>query len=420
MRQANAGAAASSPISSPPSWVHPTTPTTSQPIEWAFIELSPASPSVDDHVSSLHPPVFFWAWGEHHASALTSYYTLNPACGESKISLSEFGKPTLSGTLTWSLPGASVLQPLDNHAPALLQNPLPASAWASLSTTQGPNKSAVLPPFSLSFSGMVQVPYMREVVEHYMLKSKDAAGNTIESCQTSYSSTLVTFSLPVHSARHYGVEHGEPLFIKLRPADREQLSPSSGFWRADLTNRLPFSSLLALDGAHISSTRYARYSMLKDEVGFWSIGRQENAGNFTNLFLEPSELDAQGRAFAYQYSQQMRYPFPLGLSNLTLEWSDDFGDKWSASFQLLTRAPSGIAGAEAKNATAVLEDERAPAASAQSSTYPGLIRVFLPSSDSWRGAQADYFQPSSLAPAAGGLLMVGAGLWLVFYLRQKV
>ncbi len=439
MRQANAGSAASSPLSSPPSWVHPVAPTTSQPIEWAFIELSPASPSVDGRVSSLHPPVFFWTWGESHAPFVVSYYTLDSSCGQSKISLSEFGKPALSGTLTWSLPGASVVQPIDDHAPALLQNPLPASAWASLSTTEGQNKSAILPPFSISFSGTVQVPYMKEVEEHYLVKSADAAGNAIESCQSSRSSALVTFALPVHSARAYGVEHGEPLFLKLRPADREQLSLSSGFWRADLSSRLPFSSVLALNGIPISSTRYAHYSMLKDEVGFWSISRQENdtsewpnkpndsmsfspsiSTNFSHLFLSPSELDSQGRAFAYQYSQQMLYPFPLGRSNLTLEWSDDFNDKWNASFPLLTRAPSGIAGAVAENATAILADERAHAASLQSSPYRGLIRVLLSNSNSWRGAQADYFQPSSLAPAAGGLLMLGAGLLLMFYLRQKV
>jgi hypothetical protein len=79
----------------------------------------------------------------------------------------------------------------------------------------------------------------------------------------------------------------------------------------------------------------------------------------------------------------------------------------------------------AENASAILADGRIAGAQAlddpktSSSTYPGLIRVFLPSSDFWRNAQADYFQPAMLAPAAGGLLMIVVGAWLVLYLRQK-
>ncbi|VVB57121.1 Uncharacterised protein [uncultured archaeon] len=447
MRQANAGAVALSPVSTPPDWVHPMKPTVDQPIEWAFVELSPASPSVEDRVSNLHVPVFFWMWGERHASTLSDTYVIDPECGASTISISEFGAPRVEGTLVWSLAGQSASQSFDSHSAQPVQSPLPNSSWQNLNTTQGENGSAILPPLLISMQGRVVVPYMQEREEHYLVTYTDSHGNTVSHCETNFVSQLVDYSLSVGSQRAYGVEHGEPLFLKLRPADREQLSPSSIFERADISNRRPYESDLALGSAPISSSRYAHYALEKDSAGFWSITRKEITGadtqwkpappgsrapnsnaplfppslsvNSTDRFLQPAELDAANRSYAYQYFQGLHYPFPLGPSTLVLRWSDDFMDNWSASFPLLTHAPAAIVGVEASNARAQIADVRAAAPPANAQNQTGLLQASLPVSQNWRDTSASFFPPGLLPLGIGTIFIAALGLWLALRLRGK-
>ncbi len=415
------------------------TPTVYQPIEWAFIELSPASPSVNNRVSSLHPPVFFWVWGESHASTLTKTYTIDSQCGDSHISISEFGTHRIEGTLSWSLAGESRTQSLDAHSPQPLSNPLSNSTWKNLSTTPGPNTTANLPPFSISFQGQVVMPYMQEVEEHYLVTYTDSKGNTISHCETAHSSKIVEFALPVGSRRTYGVEHGEPLFLKLRPADKEQLSLASGFERVDISNRLPYDSNIFINSTSISSSRYAHYQMLKDEAGFWSINRTEGADtqwtnapatpfppsmfiNYSNAFLLPVELDAANRSFAYQYFHDMKYPFPLGDAHLNLKWTDDFMDNWSADYDLLTHAPVAVTGTHAEAAGVAAADERLAAPAIQSSSTSrfatGLVKLALPSSSNWRETSAIFFNPVLLPLGIGIIGLAGLGFYVMMRMRK--
>lgn len=441
----NMGVAESSPLSTPPSWVHPTKPSVFQPIEWAFIELSPASPSVGDHISNKHPPDFFWVWGERHAPSLTYTYSLSPSCDPSQIKISEFGKPGISGTLKWSLPGASIVQSLDEHSKPLLANPLAKDAWESLRTAEGENHTPILPLFSISFVGSVSVPYLKEVEEHYLVKSSDAHGNVIEHCESRFSTSVVFYRFPVASSRNYFIEHGDPLFLKLRPADLEQLSLASGFDSAQLSNRRAFSTKFMPNNSLALYTRWAHYSFSKDEVGFWNIERREGVqekwadgipsepflasvkSNSSTFFIEPIELDEKQRSFAYQYFQAIKYPLDLGFLSIAYELEDDFGDHWNSSFLILTRSPSAISGVVMENSSLILQDERLkdlPNAQLQpliqNISKPGLNAQKLPSSDFWRQSLAFYFAQAPVLLERFVFVFLGIFIVLSFWMNRKL
>jgi len=435
--RANSALASTEPQGWRPISISSTTPTIEQPFYWAWFSLSPASPSVDSHISNLHPPSFFWLWGESHKSSLRSEYVIDSECGISYAQLDEAGKARLSGEVVWSLENETAVRELTPDSANPLTNPLSLSAWSSASVREGPNLTSIFSKFNINFRGLVIVPYQRTEMRHYLVELTDSFGNRIEKCETDFSSRILDYSYAVGSARSYEVENGALLSVKISPADGEQLSFGSALRRVDISSRRPHMMEVKANHSAISTTHYADYSYLREETGFLFISRQErNAttkwgqpevsapfasslhANSTSLFLRPTSLDAQNNSFAYQYHSLLTYPFPLGLSNVTLAWQDDFGDVWNASWILMARSHGWIAGTNTDNAMAFHTDARAPPAKVEKKDGP-LPSANLPQSDFWRGAQAFFPSSPSLPLIAGGLLLAPFALWLFLLLKRR-
>jgi len=414
-----------------------------QPFYWAYFAFSPASPSVGTHISNLHPPSFFWLWGESHAKSLE--WDEKPSCGQEPdhVELLESGAPRLRGEAIWSLEGEEIRKSLSDSSPEPLQNPLSPSAWSNASVREGANSSPLFSSFSLQFDGSVIMPYWRTELRHVVVKRYDTKGGLIsESCESNYHSSLTDYSYGVASAKSYGVENGALLSVKISPADREQLSIGSALRRVDFSSRRPLLTSISLNSTPISTTRYSDYAYLHDGTGFLFINRTERepstrwdsppsspfslppssfsplmSVNSSSFFLCPTALDPFNRTYAYQYQHKLVYPFPLGPSNISLVWQDDFNDKWNASWLLLTRSQTGIVGSDAAGASAVVLDPRAPPAELEKIENGPLLSAKITPTNQMRGAQAFYLPSISLPLLAGGLLLSPLAFYLFILMR---
>lgn len=430
----NQQAAASLSHDFKPSWVSEHAPSVEQPITWAYLYLGPASPSVSGRVSSLHPPAVFWTWGEHHESHVEENHTSGPPCNEElKTTLSNPTTPVLTGVMTWSAGTQNISVPYEAQSANPVASPLSSAAWLdeNLPTIQGPNQSSVLPPLTISFDGYVLVNYTRS--SESVVATFDKG---VLTCLLHPTIDNFTASRRVTASRNWSIEHGEPLFMRLEPADGEQLSLHPNARLLTLANRNPQHLSIFLNSTLLAASRFSRYDIASDEFGFESVQRLDiepmaewavsilsdtstyllNA-NSTFLYLLPTALDEQNRSFAWQFSQFLRYPLPLGVSALGLKMEDDFNDQWNITWQMRTRSASGIGGLESQTASLNLLDARAnPLLPPATDLGGGASRARLPPSDQWREAQAIFFTPSRLPLLFGGIF----GILICAYLFVKV
>ncbi len=409
-----------------PSWVVEEQPSVNQPITWAYFYIGPASPSSSGRVSNLHPPQVFWNWGEHHEAHVEESVQSGPPCdGVITTTLNNPGEPVLSGTLIWSAADKSATAPHSASSPNPALSPLAPTAWldANLHTTEGANRTSILPPLTVSFDGYVNVEYVRS--RYFPRPVYDAKGNFV-GCVPDSSIEIFTASRRLVSSRVWPIEHGEPLFMRLAPADGEQLSLHPNARLLTLANRNARQLSISLNSTSLASSRFTRYEIKSEEFGFVSVRRAEIEAasewnvpassdtssylleaNSTFLYLLPTALDAQNRSFAWQFSQFLRYPLPLGISQLGLALEDDFGNKWNYTWAMRTRAGSGIGGPDAKAASLNLLDSRVtPQMPSFVDLGGGVFRARLLPSDKWREAQAIFFTPSSLPLIIGGLIAI--------------
>ena len=421
-----------------PSWVVEEQPIVSQPITWAYFYIGPASPSSSGHVSSLHPPQVFWTWGEHHESHVEESHPSGPPCdGVITTTLNSSTDLILTGVMTWSAGNQSASAPHSADSANPATSPLPPAAWldGNLPTGEGTNLTPILPLLNVSFDGYVAVNYTKS--QYYPVVDRDANGNFI-GCHSGSLSEPVSLHRPVHAWRVFSIEHGEPLFMRLEPADGEQLSLHPNARLLTLTNRNPKHLSIFLNNTLLTTSRFSRYDIVSEEFGFesvrrvdiepqteWAVPLPPDAdsssylldANSTHLYLLPTSLDEQNRSFAWQFSQFLRYPLPLGVSELALRLEDDFGDKWNTTWQMRTRSGTGIGGLNQQSASLHLLDGRVSASLPPADDLGGGVsRSRLPSSDKWREAQAIFFTPSRLPVLLGGIL----GIIICAYLFVKV
>lgn len=426
------------PHDTKPSWVSEDVPSVGQPITWAYLYLGPAAPSVSGRVSSLHPPAVFWAWGEHHESHVEESNPSGPPCnGVITTTLNNPSEPVLRGVITWSAGNQSVSAAHPDSSINPAASPLPPAAWLdeNLPTGEGGSMAPILPPLNVSFDGYAQVDYIRS--RYFLRPTYDINGN-FAGCVPDSLVESFTASRRVTASRSWSIEHGEPFFMRLEPADGEQLSLHPNARLLTLTNRNPQHLFIFLNNTLLAASRFSRYQTDSDEFGFesvqriditpvaeWSVQLPSPADpssyllntNSTFLYLLPTALDGQNRSFAWQFHQFLRYPLPLGVSALGLKMEDDFNDQWNTTWQMRTRSASGIGGLNPQRASLHLLDERVnPPLPPATDLGGGVSRARLPPSDQWREAQAVFFTPSRLPVILGGII----GIIICAYLFTKV
>ncbi len=417
-----------------PSWVVDDGPNPFQPITWAYVYVGPASPSSSNDISSLHSPSIFWNWGEHHK---TPYISSEPEneCGPHVYELTALGNATANFSMSANLDGQTITQPLDNSS-----NPFNLSfskvQWAAVRSNNRTASPSPLPPLTVTINGTVYVPY-HFYEKYFIIEYAPVLGSSdlAPVCTLVEDEYDTVYSRSFSANRTWGVEHGEPLFIRLEPIDGEQLSLHPNARLLTLTNRNPMLLSFLLSGQPLVSSRFSRYNTSSDEFGFQSVQRV-GAGpeaewanvvpndsssylleaNSTFRYLLPTALDAKNRSFAWQFNQFLRYPLPLGESNLSLVLTDDFRDIQNASWQLRTRSSAGIGGANPQNASLHLLDDRVNASLPPLTDLGGGVSsANLPPSTKWRGAAAVFFTPAGLSLLLGGVI----GIAICFFLFTK-
>ncbi len=417
-----------------------------QPIFGAYVAFPVASPSVDGRVSDLHLPLIFWAWGEGHAPSLGRPIPADGECDPGYESLTETGPATLAGTLVWTLGNKSIGQELAGDSPDPLQMPaFKPSDWEALQTQEGPNRSAVLPNLTLDFEGQVKASYVY-FNQHFEKEAGGLAGGSGGQISNDYYCRLVqtqevrTYTRAVSAQANWSVEQGQPLWMLVQPAGGEQLSWQPQAQVAVMANRQQERGELETSSGNWSSPE-AEYADTTDEWGLITIHRIEItpsqemvdihspatlSSNSTFAYLQPDALDAQSRAYAWQFAHHLQGGLPLGRTNLTAHFYDEFGDEWQQDWKMYTRAGSGIVmGAE--GAKAVLTDSASSAPEIKQSqigaegTAPAaqtkwgavVLAGFyeISGSDTVRPTQAVSWKPGPM-PALAGWLPLGVVILL--------
>ncbi|MFH1306925.1 MAG: hypothetical protein ABIH83_04720 [Candidatus Micrarchaeota archaeon] len=406
------------------------TPSLSTPFSYAYFKFLGALPSVSNHISSTHPPQMIWTWGEYHPAYLIDTAPSFAGCPENIYELSATGPPIISGNMLWNLQNKTKTTQINSNTQQIISSPFSNSDFSSLSTLEGENKTAILPNLTLTFEGQVIVPFRVDVqvytIEYSTMTT--SSGDTIEitACKLQKNTYTKNYSIPISDSASWQVEYSEPIHFLLQPIDKEQLSTRPQIKLLFFSNRLAQNMTFSLNNNTLPSARFADYYEKEDEFGLLWIERnslnnitseKNNSilfSNYSSLFLNPTAFDKSNLNYSFQYYAFLRTPLPLGYSNISLSFTDDFNNTCSSSWKIQTRAAAGISGFNSTNAEIILTDENAPPPEIKKQKSGNTLSLRLPSTEKTRPTKEFFFSPLQLPN-----IILSLSLFLIFLLGLR-
>ncbi|PIT83959.1 hypothetical protein COU37_05765 [Candidatus Micrarchaeota archaeon CG10_big_fil_rev_8_21_14_0_10_45_29] len=350
-------------------------PSISNPTEYAYFHIGPASPSIlsasapasknspsppaqnssspspltlaDEkiYISALSPPEIYYAWGEFHPSKFSIKKESSPLCPQDLYEFEAAGESTLEGKFLFSLDGMQKEISFDANAKLPIFPPFSKEEYSSLST-KGENNTASLPKLTANFIGILSIPYNTKRIYYERINSC-SGGFCSSSCQPAASQYLQTFQIPLKDEKEWLVQHSEPEFFLLQPIDGEQLQLNEKAQAIILSNSAPSNISFSINNKTITA-QFTDYEIIEDEFKFLQIKRikrlqpilsEENDSllftNSSNSFLNASHLGA--KPSAWQLYSLIKAPLPQGGSQLAITFEDDFNNLHKKAFLLQTK-----------------------------------------------------------------------------------
>jgi hypothetical protein len=342
-------------------------PSPSDPFNFASLHILAAHPSVSGEISSRHPPLIYWIWGESHVQSLNSEKP-SGKCPPGAISIEQAGKAKIGSMLaTYSTPAMSLSVPITGSpaTPAILPGDLEIEPWAK----PGSNKS--VPIFlNITITAAISAPYIvRETDSQYLCSEKcTAQGCTkICSCIRFSRSYRREFTRLLSDSQSYPIQPGSPSFLLSSPPLGYALAYSPSIRIIILSSREPSEIRLFSNGSQFAWFVPFSYNISRNGFGASCVDRAENNASGSLIFearhLSALQLSPKNTSAFFLLASP--YPNSTGRSNLSMVFYDEFGDLFDYSAPIVLRLPSQFIAqnaslAQPEKSAATLQAPRSP------------------------------------------------------------
>lgn len=297
-------------------------PTYSDPVICAEMELLTIYPSVDNSISADNESWILWRYA-YDASSQDSTYTDAHGC------TSYYHK-----TFQWAEYSANFSFHFRNQSYSVVSTENPKSIpfpSDTLNESQGDNITIVL-------EGKIVFRYRFD----HTVSSWVCVNNSCSCEETVYPSEAFNITRDLESNLSYIVEAGSPLHFLNKPVLYEQWKGDPQFEDLVFSKRRFYLASLSLENSTYANASIYEFNITNVSSDAWRIVSTP-VYNSTNMGMEeipnfsiPVPLEDANDSFTYLYVFDSNPDF-LGPHNYTLNFTDMFGNRFSKKFNITTR-----------------------------------------------------------------------------------